>query len=547
MKLIKGNELIELGYPAGPLIGQLVERIAEYQERGICDRKYLLKLLEREFGEPNPKVKMRDRALPFGKAIEASNKDEKANIEAVTAKMNQLLKTPVIVGGAVMPDACPAGGGEAVIPVGGAIAVENAIIPSAHSADVCCSMYASFYEERSSVKEEINALATSTRFGPGGRHYDHLVAHPVTDEEVWDNRFLKGLEDYAKIHMADQGDGNHFAYLGKVSFTKDQTDQLREAGYHEIADQLEDSDNESKEYRVLVTHHGSRGLGAHVYKRGQRTAEKLTHKVAEGVPKAAVWIDYDTEEGQAYWEALQYIARWTKANHQSIHQRFLDSIGATAITEFGNEHNFVWKKERVDQDGKAEKPIFLHGKGATPAWEDDDGNPLLGLIPLNMAEPILIVLGKNKTECLGFAPHGAGRNLSRTALKKRFYAEHRTNDPEDIQRAIDQATEGLDIRWFCGKPDLSESPIAYKNADQVKAQIEQFDLADIVAEIQPLGCIMAGESAIPYWKKKKEALTPKQKRQIEHRADRRSDRQQLKHQAQHLDLDRDRHNDADVF
>ncbi len=35
-----------------------------------------------------------------------------------------------------MPDACPAGAGEAVIPVGGAIAVKNAIIPAAHSADV---------------------------------------------------------------------------------------------------------------------------------------------------------------------------------------------------------------------------------------------------------------------------------------------------------------------------------------------------------------------------------------------------------------------------
>jgi len=144
-----------------------------------------------------------------------------------------------------------------------------------------------------------------------------------------------------------------------------------------------------------------------------------------------------------------------------------------------------------------------------------------------MAEPILIVLGKDNPDCLSFAPHGAGRNLSRTALKKRFYAETRSNDPKAIELAIDNATKGLDIRWYCGKPDLSESPIAYKNADQVKAQIEQFDLAEIVAEIQPLGCIMAGEDEIPWWKRKKERLTPKQKRQIEHRADRRTEKQQL--------------------
>ncbi len=67
-------------------------------------------------------------------------------------------------------------------------------------------------------------------------------------------------------------------------------------------------------------------------------------------------------------------------------------------------------------------------------------------------------------------------------------------------------------------PDLSESPIAYKNADQLKEQLKQFDLAEVVAEIHPLGCIMAGEDKIPRWKRKKERLTLKQKRQIEHRA-----------------------------
>lgn len=57
------------------------------------------------------------------------------------------------------------------------------------------------------IEVPINALATATRFGPGGRHFDDLVHHPVLDEEVWDNRFLKGLWERARIHIADQGDG----------------------------------------------------------------------------------------------------------------------------------------------------------------------------------------------------------------------------------------------------------------------------------------------------------------------------------------------------
>src|SRR5690606_26584923 len=101
---------------------------------------------------------------------------------------------------------------EASIPVGGAIAVENAIIPSAHSADICCSMFATFYEERSSVASELDALMDVTRFGTGHRHLDLLVDDPVHEEDVWDNPFLIGLKDRTKLHMADQGDGNHFDY-----------------------------------------------------------------------------------------------------------------------------------------------------------------------------------------------------------------------------------------------------------------------------------------------------------------------------------------------
>jgi len=33
----------------------------------------------------------------------------------------------------------------------------------------------------------------------------------------------------------------------------------------------------------------------------------------------------------------------------------------------------------------------------------------------------------------------------------------------------------------------------------VKAQIERFGLARVVGEIQPRGCIMAGEQEEPYW------------------------------------------------
>ncbi len=41
--------------------------------------------------------------------------------------------------------------------------------------------------------------------------------------------------------------------------------------------------------------------------------------------------------------------------------------------------------------------------------------------------------------------------------------------------------------------DISELPSAYKNAAEVKRQIAEFGLARTVDEIQPYGCIMAGD------------------------------------------------------
>lgn len=511
MNLLSSQDLVDAGYEPGLIFKDLLAKVAEYEARGIADPKYALKLLKRDVAPPPVKFAMREKPVALAEAILPATKEEKENVEAVRRQMHQLLKTPVIARGAIMPDACPVGPGTAATPVGGAIAVENAIIPSAHSADICCSMYATFYEERSSVAKELDALMTSTRFGPEHRHLDDLVYDPVLDENVWQNRFLTGLRDRARTQIADQGDGNHFAYIGEVDVDETMLAVLRLTGHGDLASCFQHvGEGGPKRYRVLVTHHGSRSLGAHVYKRGQIAAEKHVARTGQHIPPAAAWLDAASDTGRDYWHALQYVARWTKANHRAIHRRFLERIGGRAVAELGNEHNFVWQRGDT----------YFHGKGATPAWKDEQGRPQLGLIPLNMAEPILLVLGADREEFLSFAPHGAGRNLSRTALRKKF------RDEAARRTAIERGTDGLDVRWFCGKPDLSETPVAYKDAAQVKEQIRHFGLAEIVAEIRPLGCIMAGDSGRS-WRDKEEELTPKQKRQIEHRAERRRVKQDL--------------------
>jgi RNA-splicing ligase RtcB len=104
-----------------------------------------------------------------------------------------------------------------------------------------------------------------------------------------------------------------------------------------------------------------------------------------------------------------------------------------------------------------------------------------------MSEPVLVVKGEETETNLGFAPHGAGRNVSRsTHIKSKL--------GRTFQEVFDEETNGLDVRFFSGIIDLSELPSAYKNADMVQSQIEEFGLGDVVDRIMPYGCIMAGGS-----------------------------------------------------
>ena len=142
--------------------------------------------------------------------------------------------------------------------------------------------------------------------------------------------------------------------------------------------------------------------------------------------------------------------------------------------------------------------LFYHAKGATPLNDaflpDSIG---LKLIPLNMSEPVLIVSGETTAGNLGFAPPGAGRNLSRGKHKKT--KEHLTTE-----EVFEAETAGLDVRFFSGEVDITELPSAYKNAATVRAQMEEFGLGRVQDEVMPFGCIMAGDwKKNAPWKKKR--------------------------------------------
>jgi RNA-splicing ligase RtcB len=403
-------------------------------------------------------------SLRYSVNLNPETEDDAQNLAGVTAHMDALMRVPTIVAGAVMPDACPSGSAPGTIPVGGVISAKEAIHPGMHSADICCSMAISTFG-RCDPKRILDAGMQLSHFGGGGRAPDALVELPAELGAALDDHvLLKSNIGAARAHFATQGDGNHFFFVGTIKSTGE---------------------------TALVTHHGSRKPGALLYKAGMAIAEMFRQQLSPETPKHNAWIPSETREGEQYWSALQLIRAWTKANHFAIHDLVAQSLGLKVTDRFWNEHNFVFRKS----DG-----LFYHAKGATPAFdgfaEDTNG---LTLIPMNMAEPVMIARGCNAANGLGFSPHGAGRNLSRTAFMKRN--AHLTKD-----ELIAEQTRGIDARFFCGAPDVSELPGAYKNAAAMRRQIADFGLAEIVDEVLPYGSIMAGDwmQDAP-WRKKKAA------------------------------------------
>ncbi len=455
-KKITGYDLMALGYRQGKWMKNAIKHINKNKLEGKALDSYL-----EQFKFPDPIV-LHAKAVHFAINIKAENQLEEANVKTVINSMQTLMKTPTLVSGAIMPDACPTGP-DGTIPVGGVAVAKNAIHPGMHSADICCSVMLTDFG-KVDPKTILDTAHSITHFGPGGRDSDAQFKLPTELLAAFNNNsFLNDTHmiTLAKSHLGTQGDGNHFLFVGKSKKTGN---------------------------TMLVTHHGSRGPGARLYDKGMKIAERFRKDLSPDTKKQNAWIPFETEEGQDYWDALQIIRNWTKTNHEVLHDSVAAALNIAIEDRYWNEHNFVFK------DGD----LFYHAKGATPLdkkFLPDITGPRL--IPLNMSEPVLIVAGATTPNNLGFAPHGAGRNMSRT--------QHRRSKTGSLMQIFKEETRGLDIRFFSKEIDITELPSAYKNANSVRQQMEEFGLGEVIDEVMPYGCIMAGDwQANAPWRKKLE-------------------------------------------
>lgn len=361
---------------------------------------------------------------------------------AAHVQMRQACAIPSARGAALMPDAHVGYG----LPIGGVLALENAVVPYAVGVDIACRMKLSVLDmpvETLDTRFDLykQALTGGTRFGIGSTH-EKPQDHAVLDQDWNVTRITREHKDKARRQLGTSGSGNHFVEFGIV--TLDQRDD--ELGL------------DAGQYVALLSHSGSRGAGAAVCDTYSRVARAQLPKQYEELGRLA-WLDMDSEAGQEYWAAMNLMGDYAAANHAVIHRLVSKLLGAKVIAGVENHHNFAWKEVHNGQE------LVVHRKGATPAAAGE-----LGVIPGSMADPAYIVRGRGQAESLNSASHGAGRRMSRTAAKSQY-------NFRQVQKELEQKG----IRVLSAGSD--EVPGVYKNIDAVMR--EQQDLVAIVARFDP--------------------------------------------------------------
>jgi tRNA-splicing ligase RtcB len=361
-----------------------------------------------------------------GKEIERSAKQQ----------MEVAMALPVTVQGALMPDAHTGYG----LPIGGVLAASNAVIPFAVGVDIGCRMALSILDEGESFLKRYGyqvkvALKDFTHFGMEGG-LDFQQEHEVLDSPVFQStEMLRRLQIKAARQLGSSGSGNHFVEFGLITLKEDNALQLP-----------------AKQYLALLSHSGSRGLGANIAQHYTQIAMNSCK-----LPKSAqqlAWLDMNSEAGQEYWLAMNLAGDYAKACHDRIHINLLKALGLQALATVENHHNFAWKD--ILADGRE---VIIHRKGATPAHAGE-----MGIIPGSMCSAAYLVMGKGVSQSLYSASHGAGRAMSRARAKENMTVS-----------AMKKMLSAAGVTLIGGS--VEENPLAYKDIESViRAQEELIDI-----------------------------------------------------------------------
>jgi tRNA-splicing ligase RtcB len=269
-------------------------------------------------------------------------------------------------------------------PIGGGIAYEGYVSPSGVGYDIGCGNKAvrtSLKSTELEVEPVMREIVRRISFGMGVPNREQ-VDHPVLDRVLRaDFEPQRKLHQLARTQLGTVGSGNHFVNL------------------------FEDEDGD-----VWVgVHFGSRGFGHKTASGFLALAQGLAfdeHAREGEMDSPPVLFPVDSELGRSYVAAMELAGEYAYAGRDVVVAKVLEILGAEALDEVHNHHNFAWREEHFG------RTYWVIRKGCTPARPGQEG-----FVGGSMGDDSVIlegVAGAEAEESLFSTVHGAGRVMSRT-------------------------------------------------------------------------------------------------------------------------------------
>jgi tRNA-splicing ligase RtcB (3'-phosphate/5'-hydroxy nucleic acid ligase) len=356
----------------------------------------------------------------------ASILEESTRNQAVTASGMPFIYPHL----ALMPDAHLGKGAT----VGSVIPTLGAIIPAAVGVDIGCGMTAvrTQYVAGDLPMDDRGRLrvAIEQAIPLSAGRYNTAVSRASTEARIAD---LESRAESAGVDPAGYAAGWRLQ-LGSLG-----------SGNHFIEVSLDESE------RVwLFLHSGSRGVGNKIAQHHIKVAQALMRQwwIALPDPDLAYLVE-GTDEFSAYIRELGWAQSFALSNRAEMMDRVVACFATWIDGSVERQQEVDCHHNYTESERHFGKQVWLSRKGAIDASEGT-----WGLIPGSMGSRSYVVRGKGNAVALNSAPHGAGREYSRSRARKTF--------TRDDLRAAMSGIEYRDTAAF-----IDEIPAAYKDIDVV--------------------------------------------------------------------------------
>lgn len=331
--------------------------------------------------------------------------------------------------------------------VGTCLTYKDKIVPSLVGCDICCRVSAYPIDtdgEQLDLVALDKAIHEKVPAGISVRPKESLMSKlfPYHLLRCWED--IKEKEDRFRKSCGTLGSGNHYIAVERGS----------ESGIY-----------------YLMIHTGTRNLGKSVFDYYQAKAIAHRDEIAQSIygeydqmvvvareenrvqdiqgileerkkliaalPKDDLCYIEGQDMEDYLWD-MELLRKWSYYNHRTIAMEILDALGLTLNQPMSSVHNYVDVNHGIIR------------KGAISAQKGE-----YGIIPMNMRDGSLLVVGKGNEDYLWSAPHGAGRIMSRAQAKKELKLEDYQEEMTGIYTtSVSDST-------------LDEAPDAYKKMEDI--------------------------------------------------------------------------------